>query len=230
MKLILFDIDGTLCDSTSIDDKCFIEAFHEYFELDISDQNWEDIKHVTDWGITEEIVKREFGTVPDSEDYNLLKEIFVRKLLFAKETEIQHFRQVKGATAFFNDLRSNKDVGIGIATGSWRASALVKLGAIGIDPKGLPFSNCDLHKSREAITNDTIQQANEQNPHQFEEIIYFGDGKWDYLTCQKLGLRFIGIDVKRNNKLKKLGAETVYENFLDKVQIRKAIGIAQRPL
>lgn len=53
MTAIVFDIDGTLTNTRKVDDKCFIKAFKNTFEIDISNQNWSEFTNVTDWGITE---------------------------------------------------------------------------------------------------------------------------------------------------------------------------------
>ncbi len=50
MRYVIFDIDGTLTDTKAVDDKCFIKAFDQTFGIDISNQKWEDLQHVTDWG------------------------------------------------------------------------------------------------------------------------------------------------------------------------------------
>ncbi|NNF32714.1 MAG: HAD family hydrolase, partial [Saprospiraceae bacterium] len=47
MKTIIFDIDGTLTDTKEVDDKCFIQAFHNVFDMDIRSQNWSAFKNVT---------------------------------------------------------------------------------------------------------------------------------------------------------------------------------------
>ncbi|NER85007.1 MAG: hypothetical protein F6K42_36970 [Leptolyngbya sp. SIO1D8] len=73
MIATIFDIDGTLKDTTFIDDKCFIEAFDSIFGIDINNQNWSELKHVTDWGITEEIVFKKWAGNQLIMNYRLLK-------------------------------------------------------------------------------------------------------------------------------------------------------------
>ena len=57
MKLIIFDIDGTLTDSKAIDDACFVESFKEEFDLDIGELDWSKFMNVTDTSITTEILR-----------------------------------------------------------------------------------------------------------------------------------------------------------------------------
>lgn len=58
-----------------------------------------------------------------------------------------------------------------------------------------------------------------------EQIIYFGDGLWDFQTCQNLNIKFIGIDVEKNNKLQKAGAKTVFNNYLDSAAVMKSLDL-----
>ena len=74
-------------------------------------------------------------------------------------------------------------------------------------------SNSDHHKSREAITKDVIEQLTRRNKETPEQIIYFGDGEWDYKTCKNLGIEFIGIDIENDGKLSELGAKNVFRDY-----------------
>jgi beta-phosphoglucomutase-like phosphatase (HAD superfamily) len=61
---IIFDIDGTLADTKAVDDKCFIQAFMETFQIDLQHQNWAALENVTDWGITEEVIQTNLNRTP----------------------------------------------------------------------------------------------------------------------------------------------------------------------
>jgi len=213
VKYIIFDIDGTLTSTKKVDDKCFIKAFQQTFNLYIGNLKWEDLKHVTDWGITEEIIQKEIGRAPDKNEYELMRSNFFSILSEERKKDPSQFDEVSGAKYFFNTIRKTANFKLGIATGSWGQSAKIKLDAIGIDLEGICFSNSDYHKSREAITQDVIDQLNTTTQKSAKQIIYFGDGVWDFKTCKKLGIRFIGIDVEGNGKLSQLGAKTVFQNY-----------------
>lgn len=213
MKLVIFDIDGTLADTKQIDDDCFIRAFDTTFQIDIRHQKWEDLTNLTDWGITEEIIQRELKRNPTEAEYVLMEANMIHNLQKAFKENINHFLEITGAKTFFNHLRSTSNIRLGIATGAWEKSALIKLKAIGINPSNLPFSNSNHFKTREEITNHAIQQAKTNYLDNFEEIIYFGDGIWDYKTCQNLGIRFIGIDVLQDGKLKEIGAPIIFQDY-----------------
>lgn len=213
MTATIFDIDGTLTDTTKVDDKCFIQAFENVFGIDISNQDWSELKNVTDWGITKEIIYKNWNRKPTKAEYEKLELNFVRLLKNELEKDKIQFREINGATDFIEQLNKKTDVIIGIATGGWEKSATLKLKAIGIEPTKFAFSNSSRFIEREKILSDTINQIIEMTDKQIKRIIYFGDGTWDFLTCERLGIDFIGIDSKENGKLKKIGAKNIFKDF-----------------
>jgi len=223
MKFIIFDIDGTLANTKKVEDRCFMKAFEQTFKINIWNQKWEDLKNVTDWGITEEILQRELGRKPYKAEFEAIISNFIANLQEEKSIDKSQFNEVKGARDFFNELRGIENFKLGIATGSWERSAKMKLDAIGIDLKGVCFSNSDYHKSREAITQHVITQLKAKSQKPPKEIVYFGDGEWDFKTCNNLGIKFIGIDIEGDGKLNKFGAKTIFRDYLNKEQILKEL-------
>lgn len=213
MKAAIFDIDGTLTNTTKVDDKCFIRAFENVFGIDISNQDWSKFKNVTDWGITEEIISKNWNRKPTKEEFEKLEINFVRLLKNELQKDQIQFKEINGATDFIERLNKRNDTIIGIATGGWEKSAKLKLNAIGIDPTKFPFSSSSRFKKREDIILDTLNQIFKTTEKPIKQIVYFGDGTWDFFTCEKLGIDFIGIDSKENGKLKKVGAKKVFKDF-----------------
>ncbi len=62
-------------------------------------------------------------------------------------------------------------------------------------------------------------KSKKKHPSPFEEIIYFGDGYWDYVTCKKMNIRLIGIDILNDGKLKALGTEHVFQDYSEPEKI-----------
>lgn len=212
--LVIFDIDGTLTKTKRVDDSCFKSAFRETFGIDIESQDWEDLKNVTDWGITEEIILREKGRVPTANEYKTLTANFVNRLNIEFAKRPAQFNAIKGANQFLAHLRQ-KNYQISIATGGWQHSAELKLKASGLDISEIPFANSNDHKTREEIIKRAILLSEIKYNRKFQKFVYFGDGVWDYSTSKRLGLQFIGIDSDRSNKLKLLGVEHVFEDYRD---------------
>ncbi len=223
MKYIIFDIDGTLSDTTQVDDTCYISAFESTFGASIKDVNWSDIKHVTDRGIVEEMVLKIFNREVNSEEIDRMRKKFFQQISDEFKRDKSQFTEIPGAVIFFNNAEIDPNYEVGIATGGWEETADFKLKTIGINPHTVCYSNSSHFKTRENITLDVINQLEMKSHQPAEEIIYFGDGKWDYITCQNLGIRFIGIDHKTTKQLEKIGAEEVHTDFSDLVNIMKSI-------
>lgn len=101
MKYIIFDIDGTLTDTTQVDDKCYMSAFETTFGVNIENTDWGSMKNVTDWGIAEEIVKIKFNRDIKNEELRLLKETFVKALQKELALDKSQFVEIAGAAFFF---------------------------------------------------------------------------------------------------------------------------------
>lgn len=224
MKYIIFDIDGTLTNTKIVDDLCYIKALKTLFEIDLGNEGiWDNLKNATDWGITEETFFNHFNRLPTADEFQELKELFLDELFHESQKNPQSFGEISGAKAFFYLVNSKEDFRVGIATGSWKKSGEIKLNSIGINPNDFAYSNSDKFISREEILLDVIQQLDEKFQEKPEKIVYFGDGIWDYKTCKNLGIPLIGIDVLNDRKLKNLGVDFVFNDFLSPDRVFEAI-------
>ena len=61
MHLIMFDLDGTLLKSNTLDIHCFSGAFSCVMGIENIESDWTDYKYVTDEGIVSEIVARQLN-------------------------------------------------------------------------------------------------------------------------------------------------------------------------
>lgn len=227
MTAIIFDIDGTLTNTTKVDDKCFINAFKIVFGIDISNQNWSELTNVTDWGITEEIILKNWNRIPTEIEYKRIISEFVAQLQIELNVNKKQFEEINGALNFVSFLREKSNIAIGIATGGWEKPANLKLKSIGIESGEFVISNSNHFKTREDILSKTIRNLKENWKNKINRIIYFGDGTWDFLTCEKLKIEFIGIDNSKNNKLQKIGAKTIFNDFEQYELIYKKLGIKE---
>lgn len=57
MHLCMFDVDGTLVDSSKFDEECFLKAAEIVFDTEIS-SNWEEYSYATDAGILDEVLDK----------------------------------------------------------------------------------------------------------------------------------------------------------------------------
>lgn len=223
MKYIIFDIDGTLTNTTKIDDICYMNAFEKIFAASIRDVEWNQLNNVTDWGITEELVANRLNRKVNLKEITEFKNSFLQNLTDAYGQDKSNFKEIEGASKFYTSLLNKNQYKVGIATGGWEETANFKLNIIGIDPSNVCYANSNHFISREEIVADVINQLNSDSDNQPNEIIYFGDGEWDYKTCKKLNIRFIGIDNQNNGKLSDQGALEVYPNFSEPEVIMNSI-------
>jgi len=224
MILTVFDIDGTLTKIQHLSSQCFKDAFEVVFGINIQSQKWGDLKHVTDWGISKEILAREANREVKPEELKLLEKLFVALLKKTDKKYKPFFSQVRGSGHFFDFLRKSQEYDVAIATGSWTSSAKIKLSSAGITHEGVPLEGSDHFFKREDIVLNAVKQAQKYyNRATYKKVVYFGDGLWDLKTCQQLKMPFIGIDDAQNDKLKTMGATSVFPDFSKPGLILEAI-------
>ncbi|WP_203256240.1 HAD family hydrolase [Hyunsoonleella ulvae] len=212
MKLIVFDIDGTLLDSVRVDDDCFKDVFKTLYNIDLSTADWSKFKHVTDTGLTVEIFDKWLHRIPTQDEINLIKHEFY-KLLNHKIHEIS---TVYGALEFIDYISSHTDFKIAFATGGWEETAKLKCSTFGLQLEQYILKSSNDHFDRTKIMQLAIDEALLRTKTDgFDKIVYFGDGLWDYKSTLKLGIDFIGVDYHGSGKLKKAGCETILKDFSD---------------
>ncbi|MBI4556862.1 MAG: HAD family hydrolase [Candidatus Hydrogenedentes bacterium] len=223
--LILFDIDGTLTATSECDLRCYAATFQELFGFPLPYLDWHAYRHVTDSGIIGEVLEQRRGSYVTPEELVEFERRFVLKL----ETEFcrhpEAFREIPGAKALLESLRSVVGLAVALATGGMRASALFKLSKVGIDGQELPAAFANDSFTREGIAKLAILRAGGAT-----DVIYVGDGVWDVNTAASLGLRFIGITQESSSeRLQRAGANVWLSDFLDQGAFLRALDTAAAP-
>lgn len=211
MKLAIFDIDGTLTDSAEVDDKCMEATFAHFLGAKVA-CDWETVTHVTDPVIVNETVERITGRPCTQSMYEEMKRHFLMLLQSEADNNPLQFSRVPHCLEFIEALQK-EGIHIGLGTGSWKASAEIKLTTGAIPFEGFYFGHADLASSRAAIAANVLAQAAAKLGSVPDQVCYFGDGAWDFKTMKQLDWPFIGVDVKKNGTLSKLGAKHVIEDY-----------------
>ena len=187
MKAILFDIDGTLIESMTVDTELYLASIGEVLGSVRFRGALSDYEHVTDNGILAQVLD-DNGYPFDEQTAAAIKAIFVDKIERHIETE-GPFSTIHGAIEFFERTRASDGRRVAIATGGWRESARLKLESAGFDIAGIPLVTSDEAWTRIEIMETALARLGGA----FESVTYFGDAEWDRQACQSLGWNFVAV-------------------------------------
>jgi len=213
MKLIIFDIDGTLCHSRYIDDKCYIEAFKQALGIDVSNTDWNTYKHVTDLFITKKIILEQTGIEAESAIIEKIIDYYAEELKKQINKEESLFIPIPGVAELFRYLiKESTEYQIGIATGGFLKTAMYKLNRIGISlPQENIYSSNNYDTKHEMISHFMNEQT--AMKRKIQKVIYVGDREYDQKVAEDLKIDFIGIDYRNSGKLKLAGIEKVVNDY-----------------
>ena len=231
MKLVVFDLDGTLTQTNAVDEDCFVRAFSEALKITKLNKNWNDYQYVTDQGILLQIFTERFGRHPAIEEHERVVTRFVDLLSVRYSSDVADFDEVPGATRLIHRLRNESDWAIAIATGAWRRSAEFKIGRTLLPVTDLPSAFAEDGPSRETVLQTAIDRALIRHRlSRFERIVSVGDALWDVKTARNLGLPFLGIaGGAKATLLRDNGASHVIEDYRDSDQCLEYLNETRAP-
>jgi len=212
-QVFILDLDGTLMPSAEIDNECFWQAVFDCYGNQDQLPELHGFKHVTDTGILDEWCVRHLGRPPSEDESRQIKQYFAQLLEAAFILQPAHFEPLPGVGEWLEAAIDN-NVYVGIATGGWQNSALLKLKLSGLERFDLPLASSDDAVSRTEIMQIAAQRT--LGHHRTHEAVftYIGDGTWDLQASNELGWRFIGIaDGERASQLRLAGASHIRVNF-----------------
>ena len=213
MRLVIFDIDGTLTHSMQADADCFIRALADVCGFRDVDTDWSRYKQATDSGVFHEIYEARTGQSPSLLQTSQFREHFVG--LLARTSSEAPFSAVTGAARLLSRLAVSQEHRVALATGAWRESARLKMASAGLCYDDYPAASSDDALDRESIIHLSMKRASERYG-KFGSTVYVGDGVWDARACRSLGIPFIGIATQgRAARLAAEGAVRVFADFND---------------
>lgn len=220
--LFLFDIDGTMTDTSEIDDECFKNTFSELYGFEMAKIDWSTFEHVTDTGLCREVYLRNKKRDISKTEFTRVQNLFFRKIKKAIGQQPDRFRAIEGINEFLMDAKG-RGIPIAIATGGWRKSAELKLNAANIEYERFTLATSNDSFNRRTIMNVAIARAQFEYQKVFSNIIYFGDGVWDVETCKAMDMPMIGIDCHQNGKLENTEVNEIFTDFTDFKGIYSAV-------
>lgn len=232
MNLVLFDLDGTLTDTTGVDDACFVQAMREVLGVRGFPTDWSKYAEATDEGLTDEICRRApsdggLGRSPTEEEVCRIRARFIELLARSAAEEPGRFRAVAGAPDLVS--RIGEEEAVGIATGAWRESAMIKLRAAGLAGlAGIPaaFADRGLAERARIVSAAAARAAARAGVRAFDATVYVGDGPWDVRAARGLGMGFVGVGTgQKRERLLAAGAPVVLPDFAD---LDEAVAVISR--
>lgn len=216
MKLIIFDIDGTLTQTSRVDSICYERALAAN-GIDAPEADWHSCPHVSDTGLARHLYQAHHARAPHEHEEVSLRDCLVSFLHEHHARDASLFAEVAGAGAMLVELAKKQDWVIALATGCWRASAAMKLSAANLPLLHKPAGFAEDGPARETIVTAALQRAaTHYQQASFERIVSVGDGVWDVKTALNLNLPFVGIgSAALATALQQQGAQHIVPDFLD---------------
>lgn len=215
MILIIFDVDGTLVFSEKLDSKCFATTYQQVYGLPFPTIDWRKYPHVSDTTIFKTVIQEHFNRAATEAEEERFRQKFVANITENRKKTPIEFKAVPFAKQTIERLLADDRFIVGVATGGWKAPAIVKLNFVNIPTAPLIISGADGKITRDDITNETIINAKKQYDN-IERIVYVGDAIWDVTTTKNMGLPLIGIRRKGDIEfLSDLGVDLVLKDYED---------------
>lgn len=211
--LLIFDIDGTLL---SMDEETsFADAFREHTGR-TPHTDWERYRSCTDWGVAVEILEEHHGRAPTDAEVREALALFVQHLGRNIANGNAPLNPTPGAVEFVRRA-AEEGYALALGTGCVRASADVKVGALGVLDQFPAGGFGDERFDREALIRDAIAAAERHYGVAYppERVCYFGDRRWDAEASRALGVHFVGIarTPEAEAKLRAAGARRIVPDF-----------------
>ena len=215
MPIAVFDIDGTLTDTMSVDVECYEGAIAEMLGVEVP-SSWPEMDEVTDPAILATACELRGVPAPSATTEGLIANRVAELLQLELEQRPGRFAPIPGARRVFAELRS-AGWRVAMATGAWRPSALVKLAGARIPIENVPLATSSDFRARREIIRHAVSEMSQAES---EPIVYFGDGVWDGRAATSLGYGFVGIGPTENEEaLRGAGAGGFLPDFADAAQV-----------
>ena len=225
VRLLLFDIDGTLVRTAGAGKHSMDTAFQDVYGVS---NGFEDIPMMgrTDPAILREALENH-GIVPDGADTERFRTLYFQTL----ESEIRRPREGKRACTGIPDLmealHARSDVLLGLLTGNWRRSAMMKLHYFNLDTYFRLGAFADDSENRNNLVPVAVDRAGPllQNELTPEDVFVIGDTPLDVACARPHGARTVAVATGFHSRkeLETSGADFVFSDLGDTKAVVEAM-------
>jgi len=227
MKLVLFDIDGTILLSDGAGRRSMERALTSIFGSSGDAQYRYDGK--TDRQIVRELMRHEgHGDAHIDEHMHVLLDTYLTGLRSELETDEHRVVLLPGVMPLLDALEQRADVVLGLLTGNLVEGAEVKLRAAGIDPArfrvGAYGSDRESRPDLPAVAQQrAAAMLGDMMPG--ERVVVIGDTPADIQCGRGIGARAIGVATGRYTveELRAHSPAAVFQNLTDTGAVIRAI-------
>lgn len=225
-KLVLFDIDGTLVDSSAKSVGQWKERIAAVFErvyetripfdIDVHDYNGKVDKQVfllitEKIGVTRELFNSRFDKA---------KEVYHAELVRVLREEEAVYVAFEDAKRFVEALLKEPDVSFGVITGNIEKNAWAKLEKAGLHSLFNFGAFADEVESREALVVHALEKARDHFGVAFRltDVVIIGDTVHDIRAAKSGGVRSVGVSTGASTTREGLlaeGADLVVSSLMD---------------
>jgi phosphoglycolate phosphatase-like HAD superfamily hydrolase len=229
-RLAIFDIDGTLTDTNSVDDECYRDTVAEALGMTPSAIDWSGAAHVTDSAIFRWLCGVHGRAEPSVDEMSRTRSRFVERLTAVLTAVPTRFSPIAGARHMLERL-GERGWAVAFATGGWGPSARLKLRVAQLAFDDAVFACADDATTRADIVQLALARAQSFYGRRFDRVVSVGDGAWDVETARALTLPFIGIAANNEHakRLRAAGASIVLPDYSDLDAFWKALDVAKSP-
>ncbi len=199
MTILIFDIDGTLIDSTGLDSKLYRQAVQEVLGSVQFRSDWSEYTDVTDPGILRQILREKGVEHPSVAEPIAAARARFGELVADRLAE-EPCRPLPGAVGAMARLIRDPKVRVGLATGGWGHTAAMKLRSAGFPTESIPIFTADHHHQRIGIMRACLSSLAPGETEASPKVTYIGDGPWDLKASSELDWGFVAVGPRLQGK------------------------------
>lgn len=193
MKLLLFDIDGTLVNSGGAGKRAMERAFEKVWGAPEAFQGIS-LMGRTDTSILREALERQHvqGSDHQAEQFREQYFVFLREELNIPNPQK---RLCPGIPALLPGLQKSRGVFLGLLTGNWRTGAMIKLRSFGIDGYFRFGAFADDSADRNALVPIALERYRKISGSDVpnEDVYVIGDTPLDIHCARPHGVRTVAV-------------------------------------